>query len=895
MAPPEPPTTITLKVKVPPGSQIAGGRDEFALGSIETNATIAQLRQRIQQLVPSHPLPETQRLLYFGRNLGDNNQTVADALNIRRDPTQTDYVVHLIVKGDGMSAGPSPGPASGSSARLPQHPTQHAPAPQPAQHPQGPQIDPNLAHVHAQSRHHHQNAHQQEHLRQVQLQQQAAMQQVLAQAQRAGAMLPLAPLAGGIPLPPAGIFPGFGQAVAQGQQQRAAAGMPGVGGQPNAAAQQPNQPNVNVRITTTTIDVRRPLHRQPRLHGQQPQQAETQPQPHAQGQTPASQPEQQANRQQPQPNRAPGGQSFTLPDGRRVTIAQAAINIPQLGIEIPIQNIMPQIRTLLEQRAGAQGAPTNQAHPPPAQQPQQPQSQQRPAQPAAPAAAQPTPPTTALDRARENMSEMRRMLDEMRNSTTASEEQRTRIADLQERAQNLNDYIDPFSMGGQPADSGRRSAPPNVQAQRPPGGRPPFIPPHLLQRPNRPPVGPPPHMFPQPPPFFTPQHPQFPTPFPPVHPQAGAFMSPPHLQNPPAPSDATCYLFSSPQGPQALLFSPQHGTYTSTLARTPLAGLTPTPTIPLQQAQQVFIGAGQQLLDQQARQAPGGDAVAAAAAAMLQNAQQQNGGHVGNGNNAGNGAVNANQDPIPLGGLQQQPQQQQQQALQALANHMWLLLRILIFAYFLLGANMGWRRPAALLVIGLGFWMVRMGLFGEGGVARRWWEEVVGVPQQQGQAQLGAEGQPNQAPGEQAAAPQGQQHGAGNGRGMPTPEQLAQRLLNERREAQNQRLQRVRELVRPVERAVALFVASLWPGVGEAAVRAREEEERRRNEAEVEARRREQEERERLEREKAEKDGEGKDGPATGGEGGASTALEKEAEAKEEVVAERGGGEGSAS
>ena len=57
-----------------------------------------------------------------------------------------------------------------------------------------------------------------------------------------------------------------------------------------------------------------------------------------------------------------------------------------------------------------------------------------------------------------------------------------------------------------------------------------------------------------------------------------------------------------------------------------------------------------------------------------------------------------------------------------------------------------------------------------------------------------------------------------------------------------------RERVRPVERAVALFVASLWPGVGEATVQARREaEERRRNEEEVERRRREEEEQRRIE------------------------------------------------
>ena len=59
----------------------------------------------------------------------------------------------------------------------------------------------------------------------------------------------------------------------------------------------------------------------------------------------------------------------------------------------------------------------------------------------------------------------------------------------------------------------------------------------------------------------------------------------------------------------------------------------------------------------------------------------------------------------------------------------------------------------------------------------------------------------------------------------------------------------MREIIRPIERAVALFLASLWPGVGEAAVRAREDEERRRNEEEVARQRAAEEERARKEEE----------------------------------------------
>ena len=71
---------------------------------------------------------------------------------------------------------------------------------------------------------------------------------------------------------------------------------------------------------------------------------------------------------------------------------------------------------------------------------------------------------------------------------------------------------------------------------------------------------------------------------------------------------------------------------------------------------------------------------------------------------------------------------------------------------------------------------------------------------------------------------------------MPTPEEVAHRLLAQHARgnaALPPQLQWMRERVRPAERAAALFVGSLWPGVGEAAVRVREEEERRRAEEEV--------------------------------------------------------------
>jgi hypothetical protein len=70
------------------------------------------------------------------------------------------------------------------------------------------------------------------------------------------------------------------------------------------------------------------------------------------------------------------------------------------------------------------------------------------------------------------------------------------------------------------------------------------------------------------------------------------------------------------------------------------------------------------------------------------------------------------------------------------------------------------------------------------------------------------------------------------------------------RPQEEERMTWLERRTREVERAVALFVASLWPGVGEAAVRMRVEQERREREL-VEEERRVAEERRELEEQDA--------------------------------------------
>lgn len=383
------------------------------------------------------------------------------------------------------------------------------------------------------------------------------------------------------------------------------------------------------------------------------------------------------------------------------------------------------------------------------------------------------------------------MVEAMRN-TNATEEDRARTARLQEHIQAVNDYIDPFGVG-RPNPAPRSSSPfPARMAQSmrasPSLGLGPFAPP--------------PRMQPSP-------------------------MVPNIMHNPrqqaTSNTDTTCYLLSSPQGPQALLFSPQHGTYTGSLSGNP--------------ATVMSFGAGQPSGIHQAAQMSGTPGQPAPTPTQPGGAAQGN-------ERAGNGAA----DPAVAAAqqvAQQINQAQQAQAraaaqenaggpLQPLLAHFWLLLRVMIFAYFIIGTNMGWRRPVALATVGLGFYLIRAGLFGDGGVARRWWDGIVRVEQRPAPQ---AQGQGGVAPADGEQRP-GQ---------LPTPEELAQRLIQERQQAlERAPLHRLREHLRPVERAGALFFASLWPGVGEAHVRAREAEERRVAEEEVERRRMEEEERQRA-------------------------------------------------
>ncbi|KAK0828859.1 hypothetical protein LTR73_004491 [Friedmanniomyces endolithicus] len=803
MAPP-PPTSITLTVKVPPG-HLEGGADHFPLGSVAVTSTIAAVRQQIQQAVPSNPPPDKQRLLYGGRALVDDEQTLADALNTKRDPTQTEYVVHLLVKGEGQGSGT---PAANGHRRVVSTPVGAGAQEQP----QVPLPQPQAAEQTLHELHELQVRQHQEQVHRMMLQQQQQHFAQMGMGMPGGGMMPPNPFAGvqpmagglqmgGMQFPPGMPFPqqqqlpmmghGFGQAVALGQQQRAAMGMHGVApqGQPHGQSQGTPQQVGTAQSTNETPPTI--------VNGQAGgnQQSENQSQvPASRNATPTpagtnEQPGQQAQLQAPQQGypRPVSGQGFHFegigPNGQRVQIHHQTMTFPG--------------------SAGLPGLPHFAQNPQLQRLPGQPMQPQLPMFPVPQPQAPPPSGPSSLDVARDNLAEMRRMLDEMRDTSVSAEEQRNRIERLRERVQGVDAYIDPLHVHGATLNSSNRgNAPTTLPQSGAQSGPPPPAGPHARAIPppsqaghmQLPPMNPFMNMAQRP--FFG-NHTQQP------------------LRPPMNPSDTTCYLLSGPQGPQALLFSPQHGTYNGAFTQGAAVAATrptPTPTTtgtsahpPGQQPQQ---NAQQQALAQlvqlpgQGQQPQPGPANPAAPPAL--NAQQ-----------AAPGAAAAADPNAPV---------------QAFFNHFWLLFRVLIFAYFLLGSNLGWRRPAALAVIGVGFWMVRAGLFGEGGVARRWWDGVVrvGPPVPAAAAAVGGQPGPEGQGGARAAA------GA-----MPTPEEVARRLIEERRDG---RQRRWREFVRPVERAVALFVASLWPGIGEAHVRAQEAEvQRRRDEEEVAGRRREEE------------------------------------------------------
>ncbi|EDU43266.1 predicted protein [Pyrenophora tritici-repentis Pt-1C-BFP] len=271
-----------------------------------------------------------------------------------------------------------------------------------------------------------------------------------------------------------------------------------------------------------------------------------------------------------------------------------------------------------------------------------------------------------------------------------------------------------------------------------------------------------------------------------------------------ADAPAELFLLSSPQGPVGILFDHQ-GTYT----------MAPTvPTLPFQtfsdqfaQNRQLLAGLGYQ---------------------MAQGANQLQ-------NQLANLQPTPTQQPTPGGQAQNQNQMQNQNQPQDanananppgendrmvnVAGHLWLIFKLAAFVYFFSGGG-GLYRPIMLGIVAGIVYLAQVGVFQDQfNLLRHHFEALLAVG----------------AMAERVAQPNNHAQQRGN----LTPEEAAQRILQQRRD---QRFGWVRDSMRTVERAFALFIASLFPGVGERMVHAQEERERQERVAAQEERERQEEE-----------------------------------------------------
>lgn len=323
------------------------------------------------------------------------------------------------------------------------------------------------------------------------------------------------------------------------------------------------------------------------------------------------------------------------------------------------------------------------------------------------------------------------------------------------------------------------------------------------------------------------------------------------------PTDAPEELFilSSPQGPVGVLFD-QRGIYTTT----PMVSTLPFQTFTNQFAQnrQLIANLGQhiaqgnnhihhQLANVQPTQpqqpAAGGLAQMQNQAHGVQQGQAQNPVPAQNPNANNPGNPPADNDRI-----------------NNIGGHIWLVFKLACFVYFFSGT--GWYKAIALGIIAGGVYLAQLGIFEQQfNLIRRHFEALL----------------PAGAIADRAAQPRnadGQTQRTESTRTV-TPEEMARRLLQQQRD---QRFGWLRESMRTVERSFALFVASLWPGIGERMVRAQEE--RVRADREAEERQRQEEE---TRRQDAETQREAEDKTSGGSEEGEVDVRTSSAKGKEKA------------
>lgn len=284
----------------------------------------------------------------------------------------------------------------------------------------------------------------------------------------------------------------------------------------------------------------------------------------------------------------------------------------------------------------------------------------------------------------------------------------------------------------------------------------------------------------------------------------------------PADAPAELFLLSSPQGPVGVLFD-QQGTYTTA----PIVSTLSFQTFSSQFARnrQLIAGLGQQMVhgqNQLYNQLANMQPTPTQQPAADGQAHDQNQGQDQAQNQNQNQNANANA-----------PQPEENDRMVNVAGHLWLIFKLAVFVYFFSGGG-GLYRPIMLGLVAGVVYLAQVGMFEDQfNLIRRHFEALL----------------PIGAMAERVAQPNNPRP-----RGNMTPEEAARRILQQRRD---QRFGWVRDSMRGIERAFALFVASLFPGVGERMVHAQEERERLERVAAQEERERQEEEARRREEEAA--------------------------------------------
>ena len=257
----------------------------------------------------------------------------------------------------------------------------------------------------------------------------------------------------------------------------------------------------------------------------------------------------------------------------------------------------------------------------------------------------------------------------------------------------------------------------------------------------------------------------------------------------------TAWLLSSPTGPEALLFAPGHGYFASP------SRVSPSTTSRVQSN----VGVSSETMPAQQNTASN-DSPAAdrPAPARVENPP------------AGQMAL-ANQGP---GGNQNQIQNNENDLVHFILQRGWLFIRLYMFILVFSDGNT-WRRWILLALATLVCCLPRENPFQAALVTvRRHVDNLIGPPAEQQQARpQGQAGHPDRpTPTNTAQA----------GQANPATQRIPETTATQQRQQQPNL---VRDTLFRVERAVALFLASLVPGVGERHVQAREEA-RQRAEAE---------------------------------------------------------------